>query len=45
MNKVYLKQKDETGKRSSKLKKWICGILVAIIICIILALGFGGNKS
>ena len=43
MNKVYLKQKDETGKRSSKLKKWICGILVAIIICIILALGFGGN--
>lgn len=43
MNKVYLKQKDETGKRWSKWKKWTCGILIGIIVCIILALGFGGN--
>lgn len=43
MNTTHIKQENKTKKRSSKLKKWICGILVGIIICIILALGFGGN--
>ena len=43
MNTTYVKQENKTKKRGRKLKKWICGILGGIIICIILALGFGGN--
>ena len=43
MNTTNVNQENKTKKRSSKLKKWIGGILVGIIICIILALGFGGN--